>query len=255
MDKQQYTLAKIPIKLIIKNTYNIKLSNEDETEYLIKQSSSILFDQIERIRGNFSERINEFILVEAPKNPKTESELKYILNNGFTYNDVNYVRFGKSASQGKDGITAFCDATIYDELFIVTQMDIAIDECVISKYEAQRCLPFSSCTLIENYMPYIVVIGEYKKVLENQYIRYVIETKEPFIDKNTGETKYYNNRTIEEGYKTIELSPFDGCGCHSRSVSEIAKVALGLDYIPVGLQIRLPFFKDTQWILKTLKYI
>ncbi|MFX7845358.1 hypothetical protein ABTK14_24175, partial [Acinetobacter baumannii] len=62
---------------------------------------------------------------------------------------------------GKDGITAFVCDEIFDELYMITQMDIEIDECVISKYEAQRCLPFSSCTLIKYYMPNIVIIGEY----------------------------------------------------------------------------------------------
>ena len=255
MDKTQFTLSKIPLKLIIKNAYNVKLSQEDEQEYLIEQSNSLLFDQIERIRGNFSERINEFILVEAPKNPKTESELRYILNNGFTYNGVHYVRFGKSASQGKDGITAFCDSIIYEELFMVTQMDVVIDECVISKYEAQRCLPFSSCTLVEGKIPYIVVISEYEKVIKDQYIRYVVEKRESFVDKETGETKFYNNRTIEEGYHDIKLSPFDGCGCHSIEVSEKAKESLGLDYTPVGLQIRLPFFKGYSVQFDFKKYL
>ena len=120
MDKQQFILAKIPLKLIINNVYKINIEPEDEEEFLIEQSQSLLFDQIERIRGSFSERINEFILVEAPKNPKTEPQLRYILDKGFTYNDVNYVRFGKSASQGKDGITAFCDAKIYEEFLIIS---------------------------------------------------------------------------------------------------------------------------------------
>lgn len=243
MDKQQFTLVKIPLKLIIKNEYNLNLSEEDETEYLIEQNNSLLFDQIERIRGGFSEHIKEFILVEAPKNPKTEQPLRHILDNGFTYNNITYVRFGKSASQGKDGITAFCDVTIYEELYMITQLDIKIEECVISKYEAQRCLPFSSCTIIKEPLPYIVVIGEYTKVLYNQYIRSVVETEKEFLDKETEEVKNYRAKEIEEGFHDIKLSPFDGCGCHSRRVSEMAKRALGLDYTPVGLQIRLPFFK------------
>lgn len=255
MNKQQYTLVKIPIKLIIKNNYNINLESDDELEYLIEQGDSLLFDQIERIRGEFSDRINEMILIEAPKNPKQEEQLKYILNNGFKYNGIHYIRFGKSASQGKDGITAFVDSKIYEELYMVTQLDIEIDECVISKYEAQRCLPFSSCTIIEEKIPYIVVIGEYEKKLYNQLIKYVVEKKEPFTDKNTGETKYYNNRVIEEGLHDIKLSPFDGCGCHSENVSEMAKKSLDLDYTPVGLQIRLPFFKGYSVQFDFKKYL
>lgn len=68
-------------------------------------------------------------------------------------------------------------------------MDIEIDECVISKYEAQRCLPFSSCTLIKDYIPNIVIIGEYEKTLNDQLIKYVIEKEKTFVDKETGESK------------------------------------------------------------------
>ena len=148
----QYTLVKVPIKEIIKQNFNVTINRDEEidNEYLIEQGDSLLFDQIERLRGSFSSHISEIILVVAKKNPKQEKDLRLILDSGFTYNGIHYTRFGKSASQGKDGITAFvCDA-IFDELYMITQMDIAIDECVISKYEAQRCLPFSSCTLIKD---------------------------------------------------------------------------------------------------------
>ena len=74
---------------------------------------------------------------------------------------------------------------------MITQMDIEIDECVISKYEAQRCLPFSSCTLIHDYMPNIVIIGEYEKILEKQLIKYVVEREKEFIDKETNKKKKY----------------------------------------------------------------
>ena len=161
IEQTQYTLVKIPIKELIKQNYNANIDRKVEinNEYLIAQGDSLLFDQIERLRGNFSEHISEIILVVAKKNPKQEEALRHILSEGFTYNGVHYSRFGKSASQGKDGITAFVCDSIFDELYMITQMDIEIDECVISKYEAQRCLPFSSCTLIKDYMPNIVIIG------------------------------------------------------------------------------------------------
>ena len=126
---------------------------------------------------------------------------------------------------------------------MITQMDIEIDECVISKYEAQRCLPFSSCTLIKDYMPNIVIIGEYEKTLPNQLIKYVVEKEKEFEDKETGKKKKYKSREIEEGYSDIRLSPFDGCGCHEKEFMEITSAQLGLDYNAIGNQIRLPFVK------------
>ena len=245
MNNTQYTLVKIPIKEIIDQDYNVVIDRDTEikNEYLIAQGDSLLFDQIERLRGKFTPHINEVILVVAKKNPKQEEYLRHILNEGFTYNGIHYSRFGKSASQGKDGITAFVCDEIFDELYMITQMDIAVKECVISKYEAQRCLPFSSCTLIHNYMPNIVIIGEYEKALENQLIKYVVERKREFEDKETGKKKTYNAREIEEGYKDLKLSPFDGCGCHEYEFTKNVSAQLGLDYEAAGTQVRLPFVK------------
>lgn len=240
-----YTLIKIPIKDLINNDFNMNITRDEEIdkEYLISQGDSLLLDQIERIRGRKSKHINEIIIIVAKKNPKQEEHLRYILNKGFTYNGIHYLRFGKSASQGKNGETVFVCDEIFDELYKITQMDVEVDECVISKYEAQRCLPFSSCTLIHNYMPNIVIIGEYEKVLKNQLIKYVVERRKEFVDKNTGKKKTYNAREIEEGYKDLKISPFDGCGCHEHEFMKNISTQLGLDYDVVGVQVRLPFVK------------
>lgn len=183
------------------------------------------------------------ILVVAKKNPRQEKELRHILNNGFLYNGVHYSRFGKSASQAKEGITAFvCDA-VFDELYQITQMDLPVKECVISKYESQRCLLFSSCTLISGYMPNIVIIGEYEKTLPNQLIKFVVEKEKEFTDKAAGQKKSYLSKEIEEGYQDIRLSPFDGCGCHEQEFMEKVSSQLGLCYHAAGAQVRLPFIK------------
>lgn len=215
---------------------------EIDSEYIIKQGDSPLFDQIEQLRGSHTNHITELILVVAKKNPKQEKDLRHILSNGFSYNGIHYTRFGKSASQGKSGITAFVCDEIFDELYMITQMDVEIDECVISKYEAQRCLPFSSCTLIHDYMPNIVIIDEYEKTLEHQFIKYVVEKEKTYIDNN-GNAKKYKSREIEEGFKDLKLSPFDGCGCHEQEFMENVSAQLGLDYNVIGTQVRLPFIK------------
>lgn len=181
--------------------------------------------------------------MSAKKNPKQEASLRYLLKNGFYYNGIHYARFGKSASQGKDGITAFVCDSMFDELYRITQMDIPITECIISKYEAQRCLTFSSCTLIHDYMPNIVIIGEYETKIQNQFIRYVTEQEQEYTDRETGELKSYTARTIQEGYRDVRISPFDGCGCHEREFMEQVSAQLELDYNAVGVQIRLPFIK------------
>jgi len=62
-------------------------------------------------------------------------------------------------------------------------------------------------------------------------------------DKETGKTKKYKSREIEEGYKNLKISPFDGCGCHEHGFMENVSAQLGLDYNVIGTQVRLPFVK------------
>ncbi len=241
----QYTLIKIPLKELIEQDFCVSIDREEEIcrDYLVAQPPSLLFDQLERLRGKSSMHISEVILVVAQKSIRQEGDLKRVLADGFWYNGVHYNRFGKSASQAKDGITAFvCDA-FFDELYAITQMDIAIDECVISKYEAQRCLAFSSCTLIKGYMPNIVIIGEFQKILKDQYIKYVTEKEKSFTDPETGRQISYRAKEIEEGVHDLTISPFDGCGCHERDFMEEAGRQMGLSYDAAGFQIRLPFIK------------
>ncbi len=245
MEQKLYTLVKLPLKALINSGCDIKIDRKTEidNEYLITQGDSLLFDQIERLRGRPSSHIGEVILVTAKKNPRQEEALRQILQNGFTYNGVHYSRFGKSASQAKEGITAFVCDEMFDELYRITQMDIEISECVISKYEAQRCLPFSTCTVIKDYMPNIVIIGEFKKILPRQLIKYAVEREGEFTDPETGENKKYKIRELEEGLSDIELSPFDGCGCHEEEFMSAVSSDLGLDYNAAGVQVRMPFIK------------
>ncbi len=239
----QFTLVKLPIQTLIDSNYQLSPSVEEETKFLITQGNSLLFDQITRLRGNFSPHISELILVTAKKSKKTSSGLLHILTHGFFYHGRHYLRFGKSASQSKDGITAFVEESMFETLYRITQMDLPAQECVISKYEAQRCLVFSACTLVEHYMPRIVIIGEYQKVLKGQYIRYVKNCQKEITDSKTGKSKTITLRQIEEGPQDIPLSPFDGCGCHELDFAKKTSSALGLCYTAVGSQIRLPFLK------------
>lgn len=243
MNTTQYTLLKIPFRRILQEDFNITLTPAEQRSFLVAQGPSLLLDQIERLRGEPSLHIPELILVSAPKNPKKEAQLRTLLAEGFTCDGIHYSRFGKSASQAKAGITAFVSDTIHAKLYQISQLDIPVKECVISRYEAQRCLLFSSCTLIKDYLPRIVIIGEYEKVLKDKYIRYVETHKKTITDKKTGEEKTVPVREIAEGLHDIKLSPFDGCGCHEIEFAEKISKTLGLSYTAVGAQVRLPFLK------------
>lgn len=231
--------------------FNLAMSIEEEREHLITLDDSLFLDQIGRIDGDLFKadkthmtiRVPQVILVEARKNPKKDASIRRLIKEGFAFNGERFVRYGKSASQAKAGITLFVSERIYDELFDASTLGILPEDCVISKYEAQRCLTLSSCTIIQNQLPYIVIVDEYTKTIPGQYIRYVAEETREITDKSTGEQKNIKVRAVKEGIKDIQISPFDGCGCHDKSMSELWSAFIGLDYTAVGYQIRLPFFK------------
>lgn len=249
-----YSVRKLHIKAFNgKSALRIdEVTTQDQEFVYIKQPDSLFLEQLRKITGKSvnDTNLDELILLKAPKPSKGKSSgnsgealLRRILNEGFYVNHTHYVRYGKSASQGKDGITVFVDERYYPYLFESSQLGVNIEECVISKYEAQRNLTLSSCTIVSGKLPYIVIVDEYTKILKNQYIRYVVESKKNIIDKNTSQEKTITVREIKEGHHDIKLSPFDGCGCHSHEMSEQWSEVLELDYVIAGAQIRLPLMK------------
>jgi hypothetical protein len=240
MDKTQYYIPCIKVQDLIKANYNLTLDGNREQKILISTLISPLIDQIQRITGKKDVFLKEIVQVEAKHDKKKEKNYRFLLNNGFIYNNIKYLRFGKSASQAKQGITVFVADYVYDELMKVSMLDIEMENkpVVISKYEAQRCLIFSTCVLLNIKMPNIVIVDEYTKIIPNQKIRYAEEVEG--ISKDGSKYKY---RQIKDGTKDIKISPFDGCGIHCEDLGWAAKEEIGLDYRPIGLQVRLPFMK------------
>lgn len=240
-----YNILKIQISDIIKSKYDLHIFKENEDKYLIRQQDTPLFRQIALVRGYDTNRINELIFVQAKHNKKRRPQLEKLLKEGFQYNNISYVRFGKSSSQAKDGITVFINKDYYKEIMERSQLGVKIDKCVVSKYESYRCLIFSACQFVEEKLPHIVIVDEYTKIIPNQYVRYAVEKDVEYIDKDTKEKKIFKNqRVIEEGYKDIKISPFDGFGVHTKKMSDIWGKYLDLeDYTHIGYQIRLPILK------------
>ena len=48
---------------------------------------------------------------------------------------------------------------------------------------------------------------------------------------------------VKEGKRDIDLSPFDGSGCHELEFSQKVSEAIGLDYTAIGVQVRLPYME------------
>ena len=239
-----YDILKIKIQDIIKCDFRINLSPEEELNFIIRQQNTHLFNQLRIERGYDTQRINELIYVEAKHNKKREEHLKKLLREGFYYNDKKYVRFGKSASQAKEGITVFIDEEYFERLMERSQLGVSIDKCNISKYESYRNLILSSCLFVEGNLPYIVMVDEFKKILPNQYVRYAVEKDIEYTDKNSGIVKTLKKqRVIEEGFKDISQSPFDGFGVHTKEISDWFNKTLDNENNSIAFQIRLPFLK------------
>lgn len=231
-------------------TFNLDDSIEDLSRYYIEHGDSPFDDQLRRVAGdqmidigNGVVRVPHVISVEAKKNPKKDAAIRELIRTGFSYAGHRYKRYGKSASQAKSGITMFVRDDVFDYLMESSTLGVPPGKCVISKYEAQRCLSMSVCTLIKAPLPRIVIVDEYTKIMPQQYIRYVEQEDRSFIDKESGEKKKFRARVVKEGRHDVKLSPFDGCGCHTHAMSELWSSFIGLDYTAIGFQIRLPFFK------------
>ena len=167
-----YKIKKVPLNDLIKNNYNLELSIEDEEKYLIQQQKNALFYQLELLRGYKKNKIDEVIFIQA-KNKKKKDELVHILKEGFICNGVRFKRFGKSASQAKNGITVFISEEYCNELINRSFLDTKPNLCVISKYESYRNLVLSACEMIDLPLPYIIIIDDYEFLLKKQYLTQV----------------------------------------------------------------------------------
>lgn len=247
----QYEVLKINVKHFIKKNENgnkhiVEFNPKDKEleKFKIAQDSSQAFYQLEKLRGKQTKFLEEVIYLEAKHDKKKADLYADILSNGLVFQGKRYFRFGKSNSQAKDGITVFIQENYHKQLMDISMLDLYPKKVVISKYESYRNLIFSSSKLIEEEkLPYIVIMGEYTKVIPNQHIRYVVRSDETFTDKETGEIKPYEKRSIEEGNKDLEISPFDGCACHSPEIGKKWAKHLDKKYTPVSYQVRLALMK------------
>ena len=227
----------------MKNDYDIHMDANEQSIHTIRQQENPLFKQLNKLRGEFSERVNEVVFVEAKHNKDREDDLRKLLDKGFHLNGKHYVRFGKSSSQAKDGVTVFVDDRYYDRLMECSQLGVDIDTCVVSKYEAYRNLMLSSCQTVDEPLPYIVIVDEYEKTIPDQHVRYAAKEDVEITDKKTKKKKTVSVRKIKEGKTDIEISPFDGFGVHTNEISKKFSEHSSARSDASLFQIRLPFMK------------
>lgn len=246
----RYSMLKFTLKEVRKKKFDIPkldhnnipgLKISEFQKRIVKEDFSLIIDQLKIHSGEGvdSDRryMDELIAVEAPNDKLVGFD--ELMDNGFKYDGIRYVYIGGSSSKARVGVSVFIKEDLYEPIWSRTLLGLEVDhDVVIPKFEAYRNLVFSSCIPLREKMPYIIIVDEYKKVIPNQLIRYAVEEECPYTCKETNEVKTTTQRVIKEGYKDVEISPFDGMGVHTRKLGELFAKIKGLDYVPLLLQPR-----------------
>lgn len=275
---KMYKVLKIKLTSLISNNYEIeKFTPKKLQSNLIMQQNNSVFRHINKINSSNEivgkhEYISEIIFVDINRSvtmsewqiQKKIDEFKFkyeetgkekykeyvdgqtsldnILRNGFKYSGVIYKRFGKSSSMARNSSIAFVSETIFDKLFNITTMGIDLKKpMVLSKFEAYRGLLFSSSEVIQDYLPYIVLINDYDKIIPDQDIKYTIEEDSEYKCKYTGQMKQSKKYPIYSGKDGVNISCFDGMGCHESEIGDKFEEILEGRFPTV--QIRAPYMK------------
>jgi len=287
-----YKVMKLKLSTIISNEYDLKeFSSKNLQNHLIMQQDNSIFRHINKINNGNKligikkkyEYIEDIIFVNINKSvtmaewqiQKKKEEyrqkyletgkkryakyidgklaLTYILKNGFKYKGVIYKRFGKSSSMARNASIAFVSEKIFNQLFDITTMGIDLKKpMVLSKFEAYRGLLFSSSEVIQNELPYIVLVNDLIKCIPNQQIKYTIEEDSEYISKHTGEVIKTKKYPIYSGIDDVEISCFDGMGCHEKDLGDKIEKVLGERY--PAIQIRAPYMKGLSVEFSFRKY-
>lgn len=243
MSPELFDIMKFKLRDLIENDYKLILDFEQEIYYKVKQQHNMVFRHINKITDNSTNFIRDICFVDCNNFKKYIDELTYILYNGFYVNDIHFKMFGKSASMSRNGIIAFVNAEIYEELNAIAMMDLEIKNTVISKFEAYKNLLFSSCYFTDGQLPNIVIVDDVERNIKDCFIKYVVEKQISWEDKDTGEVRSGNIKDIDEGHKDVMISPSDGAGIHSPNMSEHWANQVGIGYIPSVFMIRMPYMK------------
>ena len=177
-----YVVRKFPLKFLIDNNFDIVLTSKEEKQYHINQQDNMLFRQIRLITTDTSKFNKYVVFVDCKGGKSYEEELKQLVVNGFNIGGQHFEYSERSASMVRTSILSFVDESIIEELDKRITMELKFDKTVLSKYYAYRGLMLSSCHCIENWIPKIVVVPDYFRVISNQHIKYVYDKETEFVD-------------------------------------------------------------------------
>jgi len=244
MSPDLYVIRKFGVGYIVSNDYNLQLDMETEKRQYIKQSDNMMFRHIRNITGN-KEVFNPYIVFVDCSGYHTKQDiLRKLLTEGFYINNQHFCFTERSASMCRNGIIGFIDSSIKDAVDKIITMDIDMEKTVISKYTAYRGLMFSSCFMLEDKLPYIIIIDDYETTIPNQNIKYVDEEEYEWTNPETKEVVTGTKKIIKEGIQDVNISPADGAGMHAPHISKKWADGIGITRkTPCVYMLRMPYIK------------
>lgn len=244
---QLYAVLNFKVDEIFLNDGYIYLSDEEINEHKKLQQDNLLFRQIRLVTGD-NDRFNKYIIfVECNKVKQSNStekadKLREILKNGFIINGVKYVICESSSSMTRNAILSFIDYKIKFKIDEIIKMGNYVDDTVISKYRAYRGLMLSSCFIMENYTPKIIVTKEFDHIIKDVKIRYLADEWCEFTNER-GEVVKYKKKVIKDDVRDISENVFDGCGIMHPVVAERISRMFGFGEKFNSCIIRAPYIK------------
>lgn len=238
-----YSVRKFPYRDIIECNFNIQFNKKEEKRHIIQQQDNQLFRQIRLITNNYKKYNPYIVFVDIKGGRNNQENLSKLITNGFIINGKKYVISERSASMTRNAILSFIQEDIENELNERIGLGIKIEKTVLSKYVAYRGLMLSSCHCIEDWIPKIIIVPDYIRTIKNQKIKYLIDEKTTYIDKETGEERDWTQKGVETGIMDYDINVFDGTGIHHPNISYQVQERLNSKNIPTSIMWRMPFIK------------
>lgn len=239
-----YSVLKFPLNYIISHDYNIKLTDDEKTQWTVLQGDNMMFRQIRLISMDNNKFQKFVVFVDATGGQNKPKAIKRLIERGFKINGKTYLFSERSASMVRQSMFSFVESHIEPELKkrISMELDFSKKPTVLSKYYAYRGLMLSSCHCLEDWIPKFVVVDDFYRMIPNQNIRYVYDETIKFTDKN-GKDREWKQKAIGTKTQDVEINCFDGAGiCHPNIMREFEK-RIGTSERMNTLILRAPYIK------------
>ena len=104
-----YSVLKLNLNYIIAHDYNLKLSNEEKTQFTVLQGDNMMFRQIRLISMN-NDKFQKFVVfVDATGGQNKPKAIKRLIERGFKINGKTYLFSERSASMVRQSMFSFVE--------------------------------------------------------------------------------------------------------------------------------------------------